>query len=84
MKCSISKLEEKTSGPRKFTIDDVKDNAKSLHMYTGLQNYGVFQWLFKRLEIKAKKKVNVENVVERENFPWKMNFSLHYVEFVLG
>ena len=54
LKRNISEIEEKSTGPRKFTIDDVKDNDKFMHMYTGLQNYGVFQWLFNRLEMKAK------------------------------
>lgn len=54
LKCTISKLEEQIYGPRKFTIDDVKDNDRSVHMYTGLQNYSAFRWLFKHLEIKTK------------------------------
>ena len=54
LKKHILDLEKKCKSSGQFTIDDVKDNNKFIHMYTGLQNFSIFQWLFKRLEHKAK------------------------------
>ena len=36
-----------------FFIDDIKDNDRMVTNYTGLQNYDVFQWLYKRIKFKA-------------------------------
>ena len=36
-----------------FSIDDIKDNDRMVTNYTGLQNYDVFQWLYKRIKLKA-------------------------------
>ena len=54
LKKHILDLEKKCKSSGQFTIDDVKENNKFIHMYTGLQNFSIFQWLFKRLEHKIK------------------------------
>ena len=36
------------------TNHDIKHHSKLIHFYTGLQNYGVFTWLFDRVKDKAK------------------------------
>lgn len=46
--------ENKTLGKKVFSVEDLKTNSRLITGYTGLQNYDLFKWLFKRLEAKAK------------------------------
>ncbi|XP_057299081.1 uncharacterized protein LOC130629759 [Hydractinia symbiolongicarpus] len=38
-----------------FSIDEIKNDDKAISLYTGLQNYGVFEWLYNRIKPKAEK-----------------------------
>ena len=49
---TILKLNAEKS--RRFSVDDVKSSTKHVRLYTGLQNIGVFNWLFDRIKEKAK------------------------------
>lgn len=46
-------LEDKINKP--FEITEIKQNNELVERYTGLQNYGVFQWIHLKLKDKAQK-----------------------------
>ena len=45
--------ENKSLNEKGFCVEDIITNSKLITVYTGLQNYDVFKWLFRRLETKA-------------------------------
>ena len=61
----VEKLQRKLEGLQKennelrknrsFAVDQIKNDDGLVRFYTGLQNYSVFLWLYKKVEAKAKK-----------------------------
>ena len=39
----------------RFSIQDFKDSERLVKFYTGLQNHGVFMWIYNRIHKKAEK-----------------------------
>ena len=53
----ISTLENKLSQQlpsTTFSVKEINHNQKVMNSYAGLQNYEVFEWLYKHIELKAK------------------------------
>lgn len=48
------KAENRENQKRHFGIDDVKTSPRMMNVYTGIQNYELFKWLFNRIKSKAK------------------------------
>ena len=39
----------------RFSIQEFKDSERLVKFYTGLQNHGVFMWIYNRIHKKAEK-----------------------------
>ena len=51
----IEELQNASKRKNRFSIQEVKDSKKLVKFYTGLQNHGVFMWIYSRIHKKAKK-----------------------------
>ena len=51
----IEELQDANKRKNRFSIQEVKDSNRLVKFYTGLQNHGVFMWIYHRIQKKAKK-----------------------------